>query len=374
MSIAVIIPVFNGADWIGETLESVVSQSLPADEIIVVDDGSEDESPNIVKSFPNIRLLRNPFKGSAFARNFGFEQSSSSLITFLDADDIWHHDHLKILNNLLQENPNYPMAIGGCDQFKIRQDKLFNSPKLDPEIFDPWALFPANLVDCPAMCIIRRTALESVGGWTTKFFTGTDMYMWFRLTTEIPCVRNRQVTVGYRQRDNSSTAGLRILKVEEYFKTIIMASEDVLKYRLAIYPQHKAKLMKHISVLYHLADILKAVVYLDSTALRLSVLNLEDELTLESQTFIKVIFNTLFWYLQPMLALKELDKGYHYFCFLINNWPIEATKTHQLLLLRLKGIISSKNFLHYLWQQPTKSERWQLLWQVIYQRYLSPHY
>ena len=93
LDVAVIIPLYNGSKWIRKTLESVFSQTHLPKEVIVIDDGSKDDSLQIVSEFESVTLVNNPFKGANLARNFGFTQTRSPLVAFLDQDDIWHPDH-----------------------------------------------------------------------------------------------------------------------------------------------------------------------------------------------------------------------------------------------------------------------------------------
>jgi len=77
--IGVIIPLFNGAPWIRQTLVSVLDQTLPPREILVVNDGSSDDEPAIVRSFPQVVLHRHPGKGTHKTRQFGFSRSTAAL-------------------------------------------------------------------------------------------------------------------------------------------------------------------------------------------------------------------------------------------------------------------------------------------------------
>ncbi len=100
ISVAAIIPLYNGGPFIKEALESVLAQTEPADEIIVVDDGSTDDGPEIVNEMAGrhpIRLLTKINGGQSSARNFGIAVCSSSHVALLDQDDIWYEDHLAIL-------------------------------------------------------------------------------------------------------------------------------------------------------------------------------------------------------------------------------------------------------------------------------------
>lgn len=100
ITVAAIIPLYNGSAFIREALESVFAQSEPPDEVIVVDDGSTDDGPNIVEELAQshpLVLLRKPNGGQSSARNLAIKNCRSSHVALLDQDDIWYPDHLAIL-------------------------------------------------------------------------------------------------------------------------------------------------------------------------------------------------------------------------------------------------------------------------------------
>ena len=91
--ITVVIPLYNGRDFIREALDSVLAQTLSPDEIIVVDDGSTDDGPDIVADMAlshSITLLRKANGGQSSARNVGIAHANGDLIALLDQDDAWH--------------------------------------------------------------------------------------------------------------------------------------------------------------------------------------------------------------------------------------------------------------------------------------------
>jgi glycosyltransferase involved in cell wall biosynthesis len=89
-AISVVIPCYNGARFLRDTLESVLVQTLPPREVLVVDDGSTDDSAAIAKSYgPPVRVIRQPNQGESVARNRGLEEAKGDWVAFLDADDLW---------------------------------------------------------------------------------------------------------------------------------------------------------------------------------------------------------------------------------------------------------------------------------------------
>ncbi|HWH07184.1 MAG TPA: glycosyltransferase family 2 protein [Candidatus Paceibacterota bacterium] len=102
--VSVIIPVYNREEYIGAAINSVLNQDYPSIEIIVVDDGSTDSTPEILKSFESkITVLNQPNKGPSAARNFGIRHASGSVIGLLDSDDLWPEGRLTALIPYIKE-------------------------------------------------------------------------------------------------------------------------------------------------------------------------------------------------------------------------------------------------------------------------------
>ena len=114
MNISAIIPLYNGGKYIRGALDSVLRQDRPADEIIVVDDGSTDDGASIVAemaaSHPSIKLVSKPNGGQSSARNFGVRHSKGDLIALLDQDDEWYPHHLRILEQPFKETRSIPLG------------------------------------------------------------------------------------------------------------------------------------------------------------------------------------------------------------------------------------------------------------------------
>jgi glycosyltransferase involved in cell wall biosynthesis len=121
MEFAAVIPLYNGARYIAETLEGVLSQSYPAAEITVVDDGSSDGGPEVVRRyFPKATVLRLPENsGQQAARNFGITHTKAERIAFCDQDDVWRPDHLLTHCKVLEDHPDLDFTFSN---FKILRD------------------------------------------------------------------------------------------------------------------------------------------------------------------------------------------------------------------------------------------------------------
>ena len=128
MKVSAVIPTYNSAATIRATLESVQAQTEPADEILVLDDGSTDGTVRILESFqPKITVFQQPNKGVAHARNALCTRATGDLIAFLDHDDLWHPDYLKYQRKLFVKHPHAVVFFtghatvygsGGCPQWE----------------------------------------------------------------------------------------------------------------------------------------------------------------------------------------------------------------------------------------------------------------
>lgn len=175
---SVIIPVYNGARFLGAALDSVLTQSLPPSELIVVDDGSTDDSVDIVAALPaptatQLLLVRQPNQGPAAARNRGLELATGELIAFLDSDDVWLPDKLQHQVAHLAAQPDVGGVIchiesfvePGCEWPRGRNKAYFDQ--------HPAAYIFSTL-------LVRREALKRVGRLDPTYRTGEDSEWFFR--------------------------------------------------------------------------------------------------------------------------------------------------------------------------------------------------
>jgi glycosyltransferase involved in cell wall biosynthesis len=115
-TVSVIVPTWNRADLIGETLRSVLAQSHRPAEVIVVDDGSTDATAEVVSAFaPAVRYLRKPNGGVASARNHGAREATGTWLAFVDSDDLWHPRKLELQVAALSAVPAARWSLTGCD-------------------------------------------------------------------------------------------------------------------------------------------------------------------------------------------------------------------------------------------------------------------
>jgi len=183
--VSVIIPVFNAAATVGETIESVLRQTFDDYEIIVVDDGSTDRTPQVLGRYQDrIHMIRRPNGGISVARNSGVAVSRGEFLAFLDGDDLWVPDFLARTVAALDDDQNCVMAftdlvIVDSDGRELKTSLVGDRAERAPTLEDLFArLWPIM----PSAVLMRRSAFNQSGGFSEEFRTYgyEDVYMWMR--------------------------------------------------------------------------------------------------------------------------------------------------------------------------------------------------
>lgn len=110
--ISVIVPVYNGENYINEAIGAAIEQSYPPSEIIIIDDGSTDSTAMIAQQYPQVSYIYQKNAGPGAARNRGIQKATGAYLAFLDADDFWPAYHLERLRTCLLDNPDAKVAVG----------------------------------------------------------------------------------------------------------------------------------------------------------------------------------------------------------------------------------------------------------------------
>jgi glycosyltransferase involved in cell wall biosynthesis len=229
-SISVVIPAYNSAAFIAETIESVLGQTLLPDDILVVDDGSTDNTAEIVARFPPpVRVLTIANCKQGAARNFGIGQVRTEWIAFLDADDLWKPTKLELQ---VEELSKYPEA-DICYSRHLRFTKLGEDIIILPDDIE-FAL-PDQLKDVihrssvflPSSAIIRRSALLGVGGFSPDPDVAEDHDLWLRLfhAGYQFAARSEQLSL-YRRHSHNDTSD----EIKYFEKAGRLAREQVIPY------------------------------------------------------------------------------------------------------------------------------------------------
>lgn len=182
--ISVVIPTFNRQKWLGSAIESVLSQSFKAAEIIVVDDGSTDETEHLVSQFP-VKYIKQENLGPSNARNHGAKVSQGNWLAFLDSDDQWLPDKLKCQVQALEQDSEMQLVYTG--ERWIRNGKRVN-PCKHHQKFSGW-IYPKCLKLClisPSSVMLTKRLYEEMGGFEEAYWTAEDYDLWLKITSCYP--------------------------------------------------------------------------------------------------------------------------------------------------------------------------------------------
>ncbi len=212
--VSVVIPVFNGEKTIRETIESVLNQTLTDFELVVINDGSQDGTLDIVERIPDsrIQVFSYPNVGQSTSRNRGIEIAKGDYISFIDADDLWTPDKLEAQLQALQANPKAGVAYSWTDWID-ESSQLLGKGSYNTEqgaVFTKLLLndFVAN----GSNVLIRRQALTEVGGFDPSVTPAEDWDLWLRLAARYEFVAVRSPQILYRISPNS--ASFNVWKME----------------------------------------------------------------------------------------------------------------------------------------------------------------
>jgi len=220
--ISVIIPLYNKRTTIARTIESILAQTLGDFEVIVVDDGSSDGSPEFVaQAFPDprIHIHRQPNAGPGAARNAGLSLARGELVTFLDADDAWRPELLARASHTLAAHPacvaftsafyNEPMGVNRWDEL-VGEGFREGVWRLTPQTPRDELRHCADAFH-PTTAVYRRAAAVAAGGFYAKdrCTLGEDVYLWISLLLQAPIYRCMEPLAHYHTEDSQLGIGAR---------------------------------------------------------------------------------------------------------------------------------------------------------------------
>lgn len=236
--ISVIIPTYNGGQFIARTLQSVLDQTFQDFEILVVDDGSVDNTAEVVQQFTRrIRYFRKPNGGPASARNFGLRRAKGNYIALLDHDDLWLPKRLETQLPLFDKDPKIGVVFSDC-YIKATNDSVVPETSFQEakpfagEVFEK--LFLRNFV--PSLTtLVRRECFDCVGFFdeSGRMTMTDDYHMWLRIAVHYRyAFHPKPLAVYYRHSSNFSN------KFDQFIKEILNVLEDISWQ----FPQQVAKL------------------------------------------------------------------------------------------------------------------------------------
>jgi glycosyltransferase involved in cell wall biosynthesis len=247
LDITIVIPTYNRYTFLKRAVSSVLEQTYSPSEIIIVDDGSSDETAQIQKDFPEIKYIYQENKGVSSARNLGVLNSQYDWIAFLDSDDTFHLDKLQEQYQFHKNNPHILMSY--TDEVWIRDNREVKIPKKFQKIGkDP---FIENLSYCniaPSSVLINKKIFDKVGYFDTSLEVCEDYDLWLRIALEfeIGLIQKKLITKYAGHNDQLSfkhwgmdrfrvvTLGKLLQTTKQHQKIEIIKQEAQKKYKLLL--------------------------------------------------------------------------------------------------------------------------------------------
>ncbi len=236
---SVIIPAYNAEKYVATAIKSVLRQTNPDFEIIVVDDGSADNSKCVVQQVSDARItyIYQENAGVSVARNTGIQNASGDYICFLDADDEWLPNHLETLTDLIRSYAECSVYFTGY-QIRLTTGKLVPRTQqllksVSEETFSNENGYDlicryGYLMNTNSVCF-KKEAVEKVGYFEPGVRNGEDDDMWYRLLAYYPVAVSKQMTTIYNRENSGATAKTNLAADWIFLKRVdaILASEEV---------------------------------------------------------------------------------------------------------------------------------------------------
>jgi hypothetical protein len=208
VEVAVVIPTYNCASFLAAAIESVLAQTYRNFRIVVIDDGSTDATPEVMRLYADRCIcLWQPNAGAAAARNRGIRESTSKYIAFLDADDLWHPTKLERQIQFLNLHPDVGLV---CSDFSMTgngssSDSFFSTTRVPPD----GRMFEHLLRNCivfTSSVVVPRQVIDEAGMFNESLSVCEDMNLWLRIASRWNIAALREVLVTRRNRQESLSA------------------------------------------------------------------------------------------------------------------------------------------------------------------------
>lgn len=198
MRVSVVIPTYNSGPLVVEAVESVLAQTRPADEIIVVDDGSTDDTAKRLAEFgPPVRYVQKENGGVSSARNRGIDEATGDWIAFLDADDVWHPRKLEIQLSALARREDLALLGTGLYDWPGTHPDIRADVAVDIEDVSFESLIIRNAL-VTSTIIARTETLRAAGPFDVTLSGPEDHDLWIRVAQRAPVANLRLALTGYR--------------------------------------------------------------------------------------------------------------------------------------------------------------------------------
>ncbi len=203
---SIIIPTHNRAAYLPKSIASVVGQSFKDWELLVIDDGSTDNSKEVVSSFQDerVKYFYKKHEERSIARNYGISGAKGEYICFLDSDDLYFEDHLQILYSRIASE-SFPVGLFNTGMNIKRNNGNETRPVYDPEIYDHPLLFVWDkFLLINSVCV--HSAILEKNKFPEEFHVWEDTHLWLRVVAQCPFFQIPEVTTQWNVHKQTSVA------------------------------------------------------------------------------------------------------------------------------------------------------------------------
>lgn len=206
MSVSVIIPCYNGGRFLREALESALRQTHPPAQVIVVDDGSTDDSAEVARSVPGVQLIEQANRGASLARNRGIAEATGEFLIFSDHDDRLLPDAIEIGLQALREHPASGFAYGFHRVIRADGSTEPDHPFRPVNDASYLRTLEGDTLVPPGCAVFRREVVEAVGGFRDGAFPAEDYDFYLRVSRETPIHCHNRVVIEYRKHETNASS------------------------------------------------------------------------------------------------------------------------------------------------------------------------
>jgi hypothetical protein len=232
--VSVIIPTYNVAGFVGQAIQSALTQTLPEIEVIVLDDGSTDGTPDVVRRFsdPRLTLAVLPHRGPTWVLNEGFARARGRYCAILDGDDLWAAKRLHTQADYMDAHPEVDLTFSLSRLIDESGSDLGVTSRICQDPLSFRSLLAENFIANGSAVLVRRQAAERAGLFDTALSACYDYDLWLRIallrTSNVHCIP--EILTFYRRRRGQITKDWRLMQAEASLLTEkfrLLRPEDV---------------------------------------------------------------------------------------------------------------------------------------------------
>lgn len=266
MEVSVIIPTYNSSQFLREAVQSVLQQTFADFEIIVIDDGSTDNTAEMMQQFEGkVIYIYQKNQGVSAARNNGIKASKGKYVAFLDSDDVWLPTKLEKQIKAIHQNPTKKVCY--TEYFSVSQEmrpKDLRRIRSENYVLQDLLLL-GNVVGPPSAVIAERDIFDQIGDFDESLSLSADWDMWIRMACATEFVFLNEPLIKYRLHNSNMSKNVKLLEedtirlLEKSFCTGKLPNEILIK-RNAAFGYHYIVFAKSYLRFHHFLDFLRCVV------------------------------------------------------------------------------------------------------------------